>query len=401
MKRKTNALIWSLCAVVALGGCAVSKKSDTGNADMDTDTVLKGDAGETADPADTEEAFSAEEGSSNTADTSDARDLTTAELQKFTDWINEGDNGGNYGFLLSDYRDPKDADLGEIFYSGAGMATEPLTAAERQEYLKISGREDIETDCVRLTTEQINRVLTKRLGCTLDEMSQELPWFYLEKAKVWVTEHGDTNYVNFTCVSGRELSAGVYELDCVPGDENYRPYVHSCHLTLQAEGEDYRILSNVFDDSLTYSKSIYQIDNQSFKVDLGGSWGEVIFTSYAPGQTMYGNQDVSFSLVQDNAEIYDFPGITENGYRDPLLFQEVLAVSFQDYDGDGQKDVIIICSYDDLYGEPGNRISNEVRLYQNMGYSFRLDSERMDWLNANGFHNNIDEVMAHVKDEMK
>lgn len=142
--------------------------------------------------------------------------MTTAELQKFTDWINEGDNGGNYGFLLSDYRDPKDADLGEIFYSGAGMATEPLTAAEQQEYLKISGREDIETDCVRLTTEQINRVLTKRLGCTLDEMSQELPWFYLEKAKVWVTEHGDTNYVNFTCVSGRELSAGVYELDCVP-----------------------------------------------------------------------------------------------------------------------------------------------------------------------------------------
>ena len=54
---------------------------------------------------------------------------------------------------------------------------------------------------------------------------------------------------------------------------------------------------------------------------------------------MYGNQDVSFSLVKDNAEIYDFPGITENGYRDPLLFQEVLAVSFQDYDGDGQKAV--------------------------------------------------------------
>ncbi len=120
----------------------------------------------------TAETFSEAAGSTNTADTSDARDLTTAELQKFTDWINEGDNGGNYGFLLSDYRDPKDADLGEIFYSGAGMATEPLTAAERQEYLKISGREDIETDCVRLTTEQINRVLTKRLGCTLDEMSR-------------------------------------------------------------------------------------------------------------------------------------------------------------------------------------------------------------------------------------
>lgn len=169
--------------MVALGGCAVSKKSDTGNADTDIDTVLKGDAGETAIRG-YSGGISEEAGSSNTADTSDARDLTTAELQKFTDWINEGDNGGNYGFLLSDYRDPKDADLGEIFYSGAGIAPDPLTEAEQQEYLKISGREDIETDCVRLTTEQINRVLTKRLGCTLDEMSQELPWFYLEKAKV-------------------------------------------------------------------------------------------------------------------------------------------------------------------------------------------------------------------------
>ena len=386
MKRKSYRYMAGLCMALILAGC--------GSGERKTEEA----GGKTEVPATVDTAEKKAGSEETTAETSEERDLTTEELRSFTDWIQRAEN---YGFLLSEYRDPKDADLGEIFYSGAGIATEPLTDVERQEYLEVSGREDIDTDCVRLTTEQINRVLTKRLGYTLDEMSQELPWFYLEKAKVWVTEHGDTNYVNFTCVSGRELSAGVYELECVPGDASYRPYVHSCHLTLQEKGEDYRILSNVFDDSLTYSRSIYRIDNQSFKVDLGGSWGEVIFTSYAPGKTMYGNQDVSFSLVQDNAEIYDFPGITENGYRDPLLFQEVLAVSFQDYDGDGQKDVIIICSYDDLYGEPGNRISNEVRLYRNMGYSFRLDSERMDWLNANGYNRNIDEVMAHVKDEMK
>lgn len=392
MKRKTYTLLWSLCAIIALGGCGASKKSDVGNADAaDSGTEQAADMGEVSEGED----------ASGKAEAGDVRDLTTAELQEFTDWINEGDNGGNYGFLLSDYRNPKDADLGEIFYSGAGIAMEPLTDAERQEYLKVSGQEEIYTDCLKLTTEQINRVLTVKLGCTLDEMSQDFPWFYLEQAKVWVTEHGDTNYVNFTCVSGRELSDGVYELDCVPGDENYRPYVHSSHLTLQADVGSYRILSNVFDDSLSYSKSIYRIDNQSFKVNLGESWGEVIFTSYAPGRSMYGNEDVSFSLVKDNAEIYDFPGVTEDGYRDSLRFQEVLAVSFQDYDGDGQKDVIIICRYDDIYGEEGDRSVNEVRLYQNMGYSFRLDGDRMDWLNADGFNNNIDEVMSHVKDEME
>lgn len=38
----------------------------------------------------------------------------------------------------------------------------------------------------------------------------------------------------------------------------------------------------------------------------------------------------------------------------------------------------------------------EVRLYQNMGYSFRLDTDKMDYLNANGFNNTIDEVMQHI-----
>ena len=381
MKRKSYRYMAGLCLALIVAGC--------GSGERKTEEA----GGKTEVPATMDTAEKKADSEETTAETSEARDLTTEELRSFTDWIQRAEN---YGFLLSEYRDPKDADLGEIFYSGAGIATEPLTDAERQEYLEVSGREDIDTDCVRLTTEQINRVLIKRLGYTLDEMSQELPWFYLEKAKVWVTEHGDTNYVNFTCVSGRELSAGVYELECVPGDASYRPYVHSCHLTLQEKGEDYRILSNVFDDSLTYSRSIYRIDNQSFKVDLGGSWGEVIFTSYAPGQTMYGNQDVSFSLVQDNAEIYDFPSVTADNYRDPACFREVLAVSFQDCNGDGWKDVITICDYENIYGEAAGEHFKEVRLYQNMGYSFRLDTDKMDYLNANGFNNTIDEVMQHI-----
>ena len=187
MKRKMYFVIGGLSAALLLGGCGASKKSDSGNADAGVAQAGE----EQTDSADgAGEAAAGSEGTENAADGAEVRELTAAELQKFSDWINEGDNGGNYGFLLSDYRKPKDADLGEIFYSGAGIATDPLTEAEQQEYLKISGREDIETDCVRLTTEQINRVLTKRLGCTLDEMSQELPWFYLEKAKVWVTVGG-------------------------------------------------------------------------------------------------------------------------------------------------------------------------------------------------------------------
>ena len=114
MKRKMYFVIGGLSAALVLGGCGASKKSDTGNADVGM--AQAGEAQEQTDSADGAwEAAAGSEGTESTADSADARELTAAELQKFTDWINEGDNGGNYGFLLSDYRNPKDADLGEIF----------------------------------------------------------------------------------------------------------------------------------------------------------------------------------------------------------------------------------------------------------------------------------------------
>ena len=40
--------------------------------------------------------------------------------------------------LLSEYTDPKDADLNQIFYTGAGMESESLTDSEKQAYLKLT-----------------------------------------------------------------------------------------------------------------------------------------------------------------------------------------------------------------------------------------------------------------------
>ena len=59
------------------------------------------------------------------------RDLLRGELLAFTNWIDNEDNYGNYGFLLSEYTDPREADLNQIFYTGAGMETEPLGASEK------------------------------------------------------------------------------------------------------------------------------------------------------------------------------------------------------------------------------------------------------------------------------
>ncbi len=66
------------------------------------------------------------------------RELLRGELLAFTNWINQGDNYGNYGFLLSEYTDPADADLNQILYTGAGPTIRPLPVSAGRRQKKVS-----------------------------------------------------------------------------------------------------------------------------------------------------------------------------------------------------------------------------------------------------------------------
>ena len=327
------------------------------------------------------------------------RKLQRGELQAFTNWIDQEDNSGNYGLLLSEYTDPKDADLNQIFYTGAGMESESLTDSEKQAYLKLTGLSEIYTDMTRLTTGQINDFLEEKLGCTLDEMTAPFNWTYLEETDAWVNQHGDTNYTLFTCVGGQETEKGIYELECVPGGwENGVSVCPPSRLTLARHGDGYRVLSNVYDESIQDSKDIWKIDDQSFDTDLGGSCGQVTFTSYAPNTNVYSTQDVSFALVKNGETVYEFPNVMEGNFRSRETFLKILAISFQDYNGDGEKDVIVICEYAPIVNTASGGTLKEVRLYRNMGDNFQLDRDKMDWLQVNDYCNTIDQVMEHVKE---
>lgn len=326
------------------------------------------------------------------------RDLTSEELRGFTHRLNDK---SNYGFLLSEYTRPQDVDLSQVFYSGAGIETAPLSKAEEEAYLEIAGEEEIYTDYTRLTTGEIDEFLEEKLGLSLEDMTKGLPWAYLPDSDAWVWQHGDTNYMNFTCVSGRQISADTYELECVPGDENYEPVVPSCRLTLQKQGEDYQFLSNIYTAGVKYSKEIWKIEDQSFNVDLGAPWGDVFFVSYAPDQSVSGNRDVTFSIIKpsDGAELFRFPFMEEGEYRRNEQFQEVQAVSFKDYDGDGNLDVIILIEYQlFIYNEEEGSRRQEVRLYRSRPEEgdFVLDMERMDYLSINDFDHSIEEIMEHI-----
>ncbi len=330
------------------------------------------------------------------AEASYPRELTREELKEFTIWLNKGSNYGNYGFLLSAYVNPRDADPNEILYAGAGMDCAPLSQEEEQAFLEAVGQEELYTDYTRLTTAQIDGFLQEKLGVKLEEMTRLLLWTYLPEFDIWVMEHGDTNYMNFTCVSGRQTGEEVYELDCVPGDENYTPLQPSCRVTLKAQEGGYRFLSNIYVKGLSYSKAIWKMEEQSFSgVELEG-WGKVDFVSYGPDISAYGNRDVTFELEWDGKTLYSFPPVEEDNYRRESYFADLLAVSFQDYDGDGNKDVIVLARYKDAIG--AGDVHREVRLYRNYPQEkeFVLDFDKMDELNANQWNHTVAEVMKHA-----
>lgn len=395
MKRWNKGWIAGFVLILLLAGCGGSEDSAKEPARSETEDT-KDTTEQEQRREEKEESFEA------SALESAERELTSEELREFTGWLNESKNG-NYGFLLSEYTRPEDVDLFQALYTGAGMETMPLSSEEEKAYLAITGDEEIYTDCTRLTTDQINEFLEKKLGLTLEDMSQELPWVYLPDSDAWVWQHGDTNYVNFTCVSGRQTGEDTYELNCVPGDEDETPFIPSCRLTLQGEGEDYRFLSNIYTAGEPYSKEIWKVEDQSFNVDLGAPWGDVLFVTYAPDQSAYVNRDVTFCIVKpsDGAELYEFPAMEEDNYRRNEQFREVQAVSFKDYNGDGALDVIILVEYQlSIYnGEEGDR-RQELRLYRSRPEEgdFVLDVDRMDYLMMNGLCHSVEEVMEHIHD---
>lgn len=392
MKRLRKIGILAACGLVLLTGCGKEQKEQPGTAreEEQGSTEIRKE-----EPENNPESEEQKQETIN-------RELTNKELQAFTAWINGGSNYGNYGFLLSEYTRPQDVDLDQAFYTGAGVETAQLTGEEEKAYLETTGQEEIYTGCTRLTTAQINEVLEKKLGLTLEDMTHKLTWVYLPETDAWVWEHGDTNYMNFTCVSGRQISGDTYELDCVPGDENYEPLIPSCRLTLQKHGDDYRFLSNIYTAGVKYSKEIWKIEDQSFNVDLGAPWGDVYFVSYAPDKSAYGNLDVTFSIIKpgDGAELFALPPVAEDNYLTNEVFSQIQAVSFKDYNGDGNTDIIIIAEYQlNIHSDEGSK-RKEVRLYRSRPDEgdFVLDMDRMDYLNMNGYNDRIETVMEHIGD---
>lgn len=211
-------LLACMCSALILSGCGASDKEEpaAGVVNAETSDTVQSDAGQSAvDEPDTE--VNADEPDVNdTADEQESdepegdggfRELTQDELNEFTEFIHGSDA---YGFLLSEYAGPIDVDLGQVFYSGAGLQKE-MTSQEMDAFITANGG-SLETDCIKVEKSDVENLVRERLGVGLDEVTTDGIGLYLPEFDAYYHECGDTNYMQYTCVSGL-VNGDVYTLN--------------------------------------------------------------------------------------------------------------------------------------------------------------------------------------------
>lgn len=119
------------------------------------------------------------------------------------------------------------------------------------------------------------------------------------------------------------------------------------------------------------------IEEQSFDVKLN-AWGGVRFVSYMPSYDDTPLEDVSFVLVKDNQIVYHFPAYFENNSTGMGMFDRVEAVGFQDINGDGARDVIVIINYVTGAGPQGMLPRKTVRIFRAYDYGFIILEDLMN-----------------------
>ncbi len=360
MKRK-QWLLFLVCACIA-SGCGQESAKDEHQAENEQ-------AGEEEQeiPEELQDGGAAEQEEGSGEEKAETEELTAEELEDFTEYMCQMDR---YGFLLSSYEDARKVDLQELFYSGAGIRNDQLSEKEEKAYLKATGMEEIYTDVVKLTQGQIDKFLKDSIGYGYGDMEHSLEWTYLPEYDAYYQEAGDTNYEAFTCVSGNR-TGNTYVLDFMRENaELYGEYIS--RLTLEEKDGSFLIRSNQYlpcEDRIIAEQSFYEVEMEP--------QGTVDFLAIAPDVEENELLDVTFQIWQDGKPVERLFGPEPGLARAALIFREVKAVSFTDFNQDGYTDAIIILDYDYAREENLDEAYTEVRLYSGSEYGLLIYEEEL------------------------
>lgn len=195
-------------------------------------TQSGGESSQTAESGQTE--------SDKTEEETGGRKLTEAELQEYTEWIQDK---SNYGFLLSDWQNPSQINLFEVFYGGAGIS-HAGNEEQRLAFLNRYDLEEIETDFWAIDKADMDIFLLEKVGLTYDELvmkgNESLEGIYYPEVDSFCLAAGDTNYIKFVCTEGTLNEEGTMVTLHCEGDY----WVSECETKVNIVGGTKSISSN-------------------------------------------------------------------------------------------------------------------------------------------------------------
>lgn len=168
-------------------------------------------------------------------------ELTAFELGQISQVLCEIDA---YGFLCSFYTDVRDAELDQVFYTGAGIRDEAFIKEVRDDYLKAVHAEEFHTDFLALRETDMDALLKKRTGYGLSDMRKPLGWTYLTEQKAYCMEAGDTNYMEAAVIQGLKTEDGMYYIAYENPALAYTDDSALCRVTLRKQGDTYQFVAN-------------------------------------------------------------------------------------------------------------------------------------------------------------
>lgn len=152
------------------------------------------------------------------------------------------------GFLSRTYQNVKDAELGEIFYNGAGISGSAGALQEelKAEYLKASGQAEIYTDFMALSEQEMEVLLQNETGLAMADFNHRIGWYYLPTYDAFAKEVSDTNFKQIEVQDVYyNKAADVYSvLYRTPGimDEDGEEGLY--RVTLKRAGDHWQIMAN-------------------------------------------------------------------------------------------------------------------------------------------------------------
>ena len=168
------------------------------------------------------------------------RRLTESELKEYTNWVQEK---SNYGFLLSDWENPTQINLFEVFYSGAGIS-HAGTEEQIQAFLNRYGQEELYTDFLVMDKADVNAFLAEKVGLSYEELlakgNTSIEGIFYPETDSFCLEAGDTNYCMFICTDGVLNAEGTIVTLYFEGDY----WVSKCETRVNIAGGTKSIIGN-------------------------------------------------------------------------------------------------------------------------------------------------------------